>query len=302
MSVASKQPPAKDWCFTINNPLEKDWNKVWNFDYHYLVFQVEVGEEGTPHLQGFVQWNEKIRLSALKKFHKRAHWEKRRGSASEASHYCKKPVDECTCKHCDGLERFDLEVYEDGNISEDPVAELATALSVMKAKGLSHTIERYPAVFVRYHAGMEKLATFYSKKRDFVSQVTVCWGEPDSGKTRYAMLGPSPYVLAAFGGEGQADFFGDYRPDEHQTLVVDDFYSSWRFTTFLRVCDRYPTEVHTKGGFRQLLVSHIVFTSNLSPNEWYPNVTTDPTRKESFFRRIQNIIHFTKAGYAISKV
>ena len=38
------------------------------------------------------------------------------------------------------------------------------------------------------------------------------------------MMAPSPYKLSAFGGKGQTDFFGDYRPDEHETLVVDDFY------------------------------------------------------------------------------
>lgn len=31
------------------------------------------------------------------------------------------------------------------------------------------------------------------------------------------MLGPSPYKLSAFGGKGQTDFFGDYRPDQHET-------------------------------------------------------------------------------------
>lgn len=115
------------------------------------------------------------------------------------------------------------------------------------------------------------------------------------------MQGPSPYKLAAFGAEGSTDFFGDYRPDLHETLVVDDFYSNWKYTTFLQVCDRYPTEVHTKGGFRQLLVRHIVFTSNHSPSVWYPNVLADADRRESFNRRIHNIIWFTPDGYWVQK-
>jgi len=115
------------------------------------------------------------------------------------------------------------------------------------------------------------------------------------------MQGPSAYKLAAFGGENSTDFFGDYRPDQHQTLVVDDFYSNWKYTTFLQVCDRYPTEVHTKGGFRQLLVRHIVFTSNHSPSVWYPNILADAQRRESFNRRIHNIIWFTPDGYWVQK-
>ncbi len=105
--------PAKDWCFTINNPRRRDWNKVWAMPYKYLTFQPELGEEGTPHLQGFVQFEEKLRLTALKKFHKKAHWEKRRGTPYECAHYCQKPVKDCACQHCENLERFD-NFLEDG--------------------------------------------------------------------------------------------------------------------------------------------------------------------------------------------
>jgi len=151
------------------------------------------------------------------------------------------------------------------------------------------------------HSGFDKLGTFYSPKRDWQTVVSVFWGEPGTGKTRYAMLAPSPYKLAAFGNGKSTDFFGDYRPDAHETLVVDDFYSNWMYTTWLQVCDRYPTEVHTKGGFRQLLVRHVVFTSNRGPSEWYPNILADPNRRESFHRRIHNIVHFTRAGYSVTK-
>ncbi len=297
--------PARDWVFTVNNPQSKDIEKVLNFDYKYLVFQVELGEEGTPHVQGFVQFHERLRLSGLKKLHKKAHWEKRRGTPYEASHYCKKPDLEngCDCPHCKDLERFDSNpAFEEGMISCENQYKTHEIARVIKAKGLSHTIERFPEAYLVMHSGMEKLETFYSPKRDWITTVTVCWGEPDAGKTRYAMHGPCPYKLAAFGGANSTDFFGDYRPREHETLVVDDFYGNWKYTTFLQVADRYPTEVHTKGGFRQLLIRHLVFTSNSSPDKWYPKVLLDLDRRESFFRRIHNIIHFTKAGYAISKV
>ncbi len=299
--MPSKESAVRDWFFTINNPKEKHWDAVWNLDYKYLTFQAEVGEAGTPHLQGFVQMQERQRWTAMCKLVKKTYWEKRRGTPYEAAHYCQKPVPECECKHCAGLERFD-NFYEDGMISCENQYKTHELARVIKAKGLSNAIERFPEAYLTMHSGMEKLATFYSPKRDFATTVTVCWGEPDAGKTRYAMEGPSPYKLAAFGGKNQTDFFGDYRPDQHQTLVVDDFYCNWSYTTFLQVCDRYPTEVHTKGGFRQFLSHHVVFTSNRTPYEWYPNVLADATRRESFFRRVHNIIHFTKAGYAISKV
>lgn len=320
-------PAAKDWCFTINNPTDEHLDALQSLDYKYLTYQPEIGEEGTPHLQGFVQLQVKDRMTAiLKHMHEfvdtvdedgevlpgnTGHWAKRRGRPTEAAHYCQKPVGRewgdlpevgCQCKHCIGIERFDR-FFEDGQIGEDRDAALATACSVLKEKGLSHVINRYPGLYVQNHSGMDKLENFYQPERDFQTQVTVIWGRFGAGKTRYAMEAfPKPYMAPAFGGRGQTDFFGRYQPRHHETLVLDDFYGNWKYTTFLRVADRYPTEVHTKGGFQQVLVHDLVFTSNAPPSKWYPNVLANPDRAGSFFRRIHNIIYFTEHGYVIIKV
>jgi len=312
MSTKKKQPsPARDWCFTVNNPSPEDFAALKNMDYKYIVFQLEAGENGTQHFQGFVQLEDKQRLTALKKVCKRAHWEKRRGTPYEAAHYCKKPVPDCDEPHkwgrCSELTRYDEERefdFEDGIISHgDNAAKIETVARVIQAKGLSHTIQRFPGMYIQYYRGMEKLAQFFTPTRDWKTQITILWGEPGSGKTEYGMRGfPSPYKLAVKGFENGPVFFGDYRPDEHQTVVVDDFYSSWRFGDWLQICDQYPTEVHTKGGFVQLLARDIVFTSNHGPSVWYPQVLADPERRDSFYRRVENIIHFTKHGYVVEKV
>lgn len=116
---------AKDWCFTIFPPsgeilldLEECQRTITQWPYRYIVYQIELcPETGREHLQGFVQWTDKQRLTALKKFHRTAHWEKRLGTPYEAQHYCKKPVEDCTCKHCDGLERYDPRIFEEGFMS-----------------------------------------------------------------------------------------------------------------------------------------------------------------------------------------
>lgn len=116
---------AKDWCFTIFPPsgetlldLEECQRTITQWPYRYIVYQIELcPRTGREHLQGFVQWTDKQRLTALKKFHRTAHWEKRLGTPYEAQHYCKKPVEDCTCKHCDGLERYDPRIFEEGFMS-----------------------------------------------------------------------------------------------------------------------------------------------------------------------------------------
>ena len=95
MSAASRETQSKRWCFTINNPTEEDhfWEDSENDEQiDFLVVQYEVGEQGTPHYQGFLILKRKNRLSWLKNnFNSRAHWEKTRGSDMQAYQYCVKP-------------------------------------------------------------------------------------------------------------------------------------------------------------------------------------------------------------------
>lgn len=145
---------AKDWCFTLNNPKPHHEKKIRRLDYSYLVFQVEIGAEGTPHIQGFIQFQEKKRLSAIKKLvSKRVHWEKRRGTPQEASHYCKKPVDDCDCKHCNGLERFDV-FFEDGIMSQQGErTELQVVADTIVEHGLANAIQRFPVMYIKFNRG-----------------------------------------------------------------------------------------------------------------------------------------------------
>lgn len=147
---------------------------------------------------------------------------------------------------------------------------------------------------------MKALDSFYTPLRSEPPHVTVVFGASGAGKTRWAMLGPSPYLLPC-GGRNQTDFFGDYRPRQHQTLVADDFYGGWKYTTFLRVCDRYPTEVQTKGGYLQLLTNQIVFTSNVHPFSWYPKVLAHVDRRRSFDRRIHCIVEVFEDFYIVRR-
>lgn len=155
-------PSCKDWCFTINNPRSKhgnresDWNVVRSWVFNYLVMQLEVGAEGTPHIQGFVQFPTQTRLTKLKKLHKRAHWEPRRGSAIQASHYCKKPELGCDCPHCVGAAdavrpQF---IYESGTISAPAGEKLHSVAMTIKRRGLQAAIDAYPTHYMGINRGM----------------------------------------------------------------------------------------------------------------------------------------------------
>lgn len=78
-------------CFTLNNYSEDDVSHCLSYltDHLYVIGR-EVGEQGTPHLQGYVEFKNQVRFSTLKNFLPKAHWEKARGNRDQNITYCSK--------------------------------------------------------------------------------------------------------------------------------------------------------------------------------------------------------------------
>nr|WAE43010.1 MAG: replication associated protein [Cressdnaviricota sp.] len=96
-SFSVKQcPVGKKWCFTYNNYPE-NWIEVMKlensqkstiFQFNYVIGQ-EVGNSGTPHLQGYLEFDKERRPSALD-WPKVIHFEKAKGSRAQNIAYCTK--------------------------------------------------------------------------------------------------------------------------------------------------------------------------------------------------------------------
>lgn len=78
--------PGRNFCFTLNNP--PDSFKLP--DTCKYIYQIEEGESGTPHAQGYIEFPKVFHLSGLKKFIPGAHWENRKGTQMQAYQYCMK--------------------------------------------------------------------------------------------------------------------------------------------------------------------------------------------------------------------
>lgn len=81
---------SRNFVFTLNNYTAEEEEAVKVWECVYLIFGKEVGESGTPHLQGYVSFEHQRTLQALKKLSLRAHWEIARGTPKQASEYCEK--------------------------------------------------------------------------------------------------------------------------------------------------------------------------------------------------------------------
>jgi len=85
---------AKHWCFTLNNYTGNDIDRI-NANasfFDYIIFGREVGESGTPHLQGFVSFTARVRLNHCVATIGQAHFSVAR-NIDHSIQYCKKDGD-----------------------------------------------------------------------------------------------------------------------------------------------------------------------------------------------------------------
>jgi len=136
----SKMANAVNWCYTLNNYTLEEVEYLKTIECKYHVFQSEVGERGTPHIQGFIQLKKKKRFNQVKELiSQRAHIENMKGTALEASDYCEKePRGEIifkTGKISMRAARNDLEEFKK---------------KVKEGKRGLELVENYSAVYAKY--------------------------------------------------------------------------------------------------------------------------------------------------------
>lgn len=271
-------PVGRSWCFTLNNP---DINIPLCFDNHdrvrYAIYQSEMGESGTPHYQGYIEMSCPSTLRQLQRIVPRAHFERRRGTRSEAREYCRKtstatstPVEYGIWTGGQG-QRSDLDAVRLRLDAGDSELEIAEAFF--------STWCRFNRSFRLYKR--LKLAARPTNKPN----VVVIWGPTGVGKSRYCHTTyPNAYWKMP------NKWWDGY--DGHADIIMDDFYGWIRLAILLRLLDHYPVQMETKGGHTQRTVKNIIVTSNRCPEHWY-NYPTEELRL-ALFRRFDKVYNLVK--------
>lgn len=268
---------SKYWVFRIANPASDQSPTEWP-DTEWIVWQKEKGEGGLIHHQGYVVFQQKKRGAWVKRHcDDGAHWEGRNGTHDQARHYSTKPNPGCECKHCTD--------NKDGRIAGpwfhgvEPVAEQGKRNDLLSLKrrldegaterDIATSNDSFP-VWAKYGQVVQRYKRLTMPQRDWLTEVTVYWGEPGIGKTSRARheAGPDAFWLSKPG--GQTTWWDDY--DGQECVVIDEFYGWIARDLMCRICDRYPLNVETKGGSTRFLAKRIIITSNLHPQYWWPRV------------------------------
>lgn len=259
----------RNFCFTINNPLPTCVETMNALPTTYLIYGLEKGESGTQHYQGYCELDKQYSFKTVKTMLPKAHIEKRRGTSTQASDYCKK----------------DGQFTEKGTISNPGKRnDIEHMLQMVKEnKTTVELIETCPVPWTKYYKACDRARYEYAKQVTGFHPVTVTIliGDADSGKTRKAYeMDPNLYHWSP----GSTLWFDGYTGQE--TILIDDYYGSIEYGKFLQLIDGYRFNLPIKGGFTWKAWKNVIITSNDQPRNWYEKGMTP-----ALARRITKIIN-----------
>lgn len=235
----------------------------------YAVFQHEVGAQGTPHFQGFIQFSKKVRLSQLKKVIAGNaniwHWESAKGTASQARAYCMKDD-----TRSPGTQPYEIGDWEDDATTKGERTDLKSAIQRLKETGsLAAVAESHPVEVVKFNRGLQYLANFRSiPEPDTPPTIRLYYGPAGCGKSRLARQLPPNYRLYVKPVDPNF-WFDNY--DQEEVVLLDDFNGRdcIKLVLLLQLLDRYVVRLPVKGGFVLFRPREVRITTNIHPSLWY---------------------------------
>ncbi len=256
--MEKKQIKSRRYCFTINNYSQEDLERLHVLaalleNHYYISYGLEIGEEnGTPHIQGYIELKNAQRIPYLQKYLNftrngellKFHVEKANGSVETNETYTQK----------DGNFFVFGEPSKQG--SRTDMSEIKEAIKA-NPKDLNKIIDEFAnnQQQLRY---AQCLQPIYLRHRDQNIPPKVFWiyGNTGVGKTSLVYRNFTEICSVSDGhwpGTG-------YQQDE--CLLFDDFREgNVPFAQLLQIADRYPFNLQLKGGFVALNSPFIVFTA-----------------------------------------
>jgi hypothetical protein len=265
--------------------------------FRYIMFQEEMCPSTERlHLQGYIEMGRTVRESYFtRRVTAHLHLEKRRGTRTEAREYSSKersrvrgPWEYGDWGAGGQGSRSDLESVRTWIIEHRSEPELERKLA-----------DEFFGTWVRYHKSLSRYVGLLRGRREWKTEVIILWGDAGTGKTRY-VYDTHGYdeVYDVPRPNGGSVWFDGYTGQE--VVLLDDFYGWIPLHLLLKLGDRYPLQVPTKGSHTEFSAKYLYITSNKPYEEWYKWADFGLSLKEAFERRIDKIEHFTNISLLLN--
>lgn len=252
---------ARGWCYTINNYTEESEAKLREHGsatgVRYLGYGREVGESGTPHLQGFVYYASQRTFSSVKKqLPAGAHIERCKGSMEQNFAYCSKDDDY-------------FEIGDRPWTQDDKGAkrkrDWEEVISLARAGDEASFEARHPDLYFRHLKTFRSLRDFGVKDLPHGAQHIWYVGRTGTGKSHRARQHPPFYVkLPNKWWDGYAG---------EPTCILEEWSPNdgLRTQALKRWSDRYSFPAEIKGGVITIRPKLLIVTSNFTMRECFPD-------------------------------
>ena len=244
----------------------------------YVVYGDEIcPKTGTPHRQGYTIWKNARSYESIIKKYPGFHWIHTKGNEESNFNYCTK----------------DKVFYEFGTrpVGQGDRTDIRTIRNAVIEGVSDRDIIMDPVLgnsWLRTYRGVQAMRSIiFEEKRNWVMDVRIYWGKPETGKSRSVW---DEFGIDNVYAKPPGKWWDGYQGQE--TVLIDDFDTDDMFdliySFYLKLLDRYPMRIEWKGGSGEFYSKRIVFTSNFDPSLWFEH----RKNRDAFFRRISEIRYF----------
>ena len=299
--------PSKNYMFTIQYtgepPVVSSADAVLEHA-SYMVYQSEMAPTtGQLHLQGFIHLKSFRRPKGVKEIIcslfsvSSAHITKGDGKAGAMSDYCQKED-----TRVPGTQPVIFGVLPNPPGKNNVGATLSKMYLDYHSKSVTlHDLtkdENTSSLALRYGKMFEYVAqsSIPPRSSDNPHVVWVCYGPPGTGKSTWLeehvrkLHGEANVYMKPEGTKWWCKYLGQ------KHVIMNEFDGTWCTPTLFNTwCDRFATQVETKGGSVELATIQTYITTNRYPSHWWSSKVMKG-RLTSLWRRITKVLEFTALG------